>query len=312
MKILDIETLDDKTVALIKKLEELTKKKIKIEYENVEIDDYIYLSQSKHIEKNDEILITIEKTPNINYMISHELFHILLNCQEYSDISIDLFTDNAGFNSQEQATAQSLKGILDHRIIEKWEIAENVRTEEIQSSLNQGTKILLAAKDIQAPEDQLVLYRMLLILDNYSKDILQIDDYQKPKQIAQNINQELIDISNKSQYFHALTNLFAKFDREIQSLGYIDLKHQELVTITPVFSNRQLRLVTNQVIEILHSDYLTKGKKDAYVIRLKSGEQNIGVFELNKKQKDPKYFQELYQMNLGEFLKQFNINYLIR
>lgn len=312
MKTLDIETLNNKIQDLIQKVEKLANKKIKIEYDDSTVDDYIYLSQSKHVENADEIVITIEKSPEVNYMISHELFHIILNYQNYSKLSFLLFSENPSFNNQEQATAESLKGILDHRIIGKWEIDEGFRSETVQNSLDMGTKELLLAKEIDASDNQLVLYRMLLMLDNYSEEIAQLKNYDASKKVAEAINSHIGNVENKLQYHHVLTEMFTEFDKEIQGLGYVNLNHQKLVTVTPVFSNRQLRLATNQVVEILHSDYKTKNKKDAYNIQLKNNEQNVGVFELSKQQKEPKYFQELYQMKLEDFLAEFKIEYLIR
>lgn len=311
MKKISISTLSDKTQKLINEIEKMTNKVIIIETETEETTSYIDLSQSEHSVDGNEIIISITSSPNIEYMIVHELFHIKLDNSDFTKLSINLFGSDASFNQQSQITASSLKGIVDHRMIEFWEYAEGFRTEDIQKSLDAGTLEMLEATGSNASNGELVLYRTLVMLDNFNENTA-VKDYEQPLLIANKLNEAIQEITNKNQHYAALVRLFTEFDNNIKILGYIDLLHTQLITLTPIFSQRQLRLTVNQVIEILHTDFVTKENVHPFVLEMKSSHQNSGYINISNKDQNPDFFKQIYQQNLADFLSEYKIDYLIR
>ncbi|GKQ42327.1 hypothetical protein RD055328_02500 [Companilactobacillus sp. RD055328] len=310
MKKINNDTLNEKTQKLISEIEELTDKKIVIETDTEQTTSYIDLSHSEHVVEDDQIVITITNSPNVEYMIIHELFHIKLDFSDFTKMSVNLYGNDANFNQQSQITASSLKGIVDHRMIAYWEQEGGFRTESIQKSLNAGTIEMLAAEGTEAEDSELVLYRTLVMLDNFNEET--IGGYEQPSTIAQKLNDVIQDVTNKNQHYSALVRLFFEFDNNIKILGYIDLLHTQLITLTPIFSERQLRLTVNQVIEIVHTDLITRDNIHPFVLEMKSSHQNSGFIEISNKNQNPDFFKELYQTNLADFLAEYNIDYLIR
>ncbi|MDO1604628.1 hypothetical protein Q2T76_01005 [Lactobacillus sp. YT155] len=308
MKKIDINSFSTRANQLYQQIIDLSDKEIEIEVDNEKTDSFLNLNQSQHSVSGEVITIQITNSPNIEYMLIHELLHIKLDFGDYSKMEFNLFSSDASFNQQAQTTAMALKEVIDHRLISEWEQAEKVRDEEIQDSLNQGTSELLAADGQAVDDEKLILYRTLIMLDNQYFD----QKYPQAYELAQTINESISEVTNKTQYHSALVQLFKDFDESIQKYGYIDLLHNQFVTVTPVLSQRQLRLAVNQIFELVHTEFVNQKNQRPYILETKSNLQNSGVIEFTQQETTPEFFQNTYQMKVADLLDKYQIDYIIR
>lgn len=308
MKKIDINSFSTRANQLYQQIIDLSDKEIEIEVDNEKTDSFLNLNQSQHSVSGEVITIQITNSPNIEYMLIHELLHIKLDFGDYSKIEFNLFSSDASFNQQAQTTAMALKEVIDHRLISNWEQIEKLRDEEIQDSLNQGTSALLAADGQAVDDEKLILYRTLIMLDNQYFD----KKYPQAYELAQTINESISEVTNKTQYHSALVQLFKIFDESIQKYGYIDLLHNQFVTITPVLSQRQLRLEVNQIFELVHTEFVNQKNQRPYILETKSNLQNSGVIEFTQQEATPEFFQNTYQMKVADLLDKYQIDYIIR
>ncbi|MGR3742301.1 hypothetical protein [Companilactobacillus sp. DQM5] len=308
MKRIVINNLSDKLQNLIKEVSELAQKEIIINFENERTTPYIELSQSEHKVSGNVINIEIKNSPNIEYMIAHELFHIKLDYSDFTKLNFNLYSSDANFNQQAQATAVSLKTVIDHRLIKNWELSNEFITTDIQESINYGAKEMLAADEVNASDEQLILYRTLIMLDNDIYD----SKYITANDLAKRLNEVIGDIQNSTQHHSALVRLFNTFDGNVKNIGYIDLMHNQFTTLTPIFSKRQLRLEVNQIFEVLHTEFVNKQNTHPYILLTKNNNQNAGIIEIPVNKQIPDFFKELYSMTLLDFLDSYHIEYLLR
>ena len=98
----------------------------------------------------------------------------------------------------------------------------------------------------------------------------------------------------------------------MQEWGLPALHNNEYTTLSPVLSERQLRLSLRQVFEIYHSDMKERGtSKRAYVgIRRSDGQNSFTMPAPNPE--TPAEFKRLYVQPVKEFLEQHSIPYIVR
>ncbi|KRM71299.1 hypothetical protein [Lacticaseibacillus brantae] len=283
--------------------------------------------QLSHEQSQQELLpdgtlqIRVTDTTNVEYTLSHELLHLLLQMKGYPQLQYHLLTGTPNLDDQLYATSTSLYNVAAHALIAAWQrengIIDATVEEQVQAAFT-------ATVPVETPEtSDLIIFRILTLVDfltffNGGTDAHRTQwghDFPRAFQYAQGLYTELLDkpIDTPFTFRRAVVQLFNRFDDLLNQLGYQPTTNPEFATIPPVLSNRQLRLTLNQVFELKHSDYRDRSTKDrAYVALGISDQQNAFVLPLQGKAATPEAFQVLYQQPLHEIFDQYHIDYTVR
>lgn len=131
---------------------------------------------------------------------------------------------------------------------------------------------------------------------------------------AQKIYQEIMTKPIKSPFDmrRSIVKIYSRFDQQMQDWGLPALHNNEYTTLSPVLSDRQLRLSLRQVFEIYHSDMKERGtSKRAYVgIRRSDGQNSFTMPAPNPE--SPEEFKRIYAQPVKKFLEEHSIPYIVR
>ncbi|MFD1670532.1 hypothetical protein ACFQ5M_00310 [Agrilactobacillus yilanensis] len=280
--------------------------------------------QSQQIPHKDGTLeIKVTDTTNVNYTLSHELWHMLLKFQGYSQLQFPLTTGTPQLDEQIGATATALYNAAAHVLILAAQKEAGLIDERVESAFMAGVYNSVPAEDPNDKQDQLLIFRVLSLLDTFvfwqgnlndlSNDLLlkYPESFPYAKQLYQTLTAKKID--GPFAFRRSVVALFKAFANILETLGYVPLNHAEFAVLTPVFSQRQLRLTLNQTLEVLHSEYTNlKTHQRAYVAVGKTDRQAAFVFENLAPETSPAQFQQLYEQPLEKVLKANQITYGIR
>ncbi|MCE8501551.1 hypothetical protein QY881_03275 [Latilactobacillus sakei] len=280
--------------------------------------------QAQRVMNDDgSLAILLTDATAVDYSLSHELLHLLLLSTGFPQVLEDVTTENVQLDEQLMATGMTLYNAAVHTIIQQEQVAHGfVDTETKQAYLEGFRDNMTPEKD--DPENQWVIYRVLTLLDalvffdggNQQLDNQWTTDYPVAYPQAQILYQVLQRKTIDSPFTlrRAVINLWVAFDRVLETLGFAATNLQQLLTLTPVLSERQLRLDVRQVYDILHSDHLLANKTQqmAYVGIGKSDQQNAFVLSVSDKEATPEYFQRLYDLSVRDFLNEIEMPYSLR
>lgn len=120
------------------------------------------------------------------------------------------------------------------------------------------------------------------------------------------------DIKDPFTVHRAVIAAFKGFDAQMIAWNLPELKALEFATLTPVLSERQLRLPLAQVFDIKHTEMTDRNtEKSAYVGLSKSEGQNSFVISAPN-ENQPEFFKTLYQTPVREVLEQIGQPFVVR
>jgi hypothetical protein len=120
------------------------------------------------------------------------------------------------------------------------------------------------------------------------------------------------DIKNAFGVHRAVVTAFKMFDEQMITWGLPEIHADEFATLTPVLSERQLRLPLAQVFDIKHLTMQDRHTdKEAYAGLLKVSGQNSFVLSVPDDNL-AKFFKELYQTPVKEVLVKIGQPFAIR
>ncbi|MCH4172390.1 MAG: hypothetical protein LKF36_14320 [Lactobacillus sp.] len=275
------------------------------------------------VHKDGSIEVKVTDTTNVDYTLSHELLHMLMATRGFSQLQFPLTTENPQLDEQIGATATALYNSAAHVVILADQQKHGLINATITKEFLDGVYASVPAEDPNKAEDPLLIFRMLSLLDlfvflegdiNHLKNDLLLkypESYPYAKGLYDTLSAKKIDTA--FAFRRAVIALFRKFAAILDSLGYVPMNHGQFAVLTPIFSQRQLRLSVNQVIEILHSEYLDlKTKQRAYIAVGKTDQQAAFLFQGLKQDMSPEAFQALYDQPLQTILNQEKVQFGIR
>lgn len=262
--------------------------------------------------------ITISDSTNVDYTLSHELWHILLQEMGYPTTGTAVHTENKEFDDQLRAIAGGLEAAIIHSLIANWQMQNNVIDHDVLLAVRKGVEEDTPV-ETDVVDDGDVLTRIFNLLDGLvvlggpDSDMVSAwySKYPRALDLASKLFQVVADarIDDARGYRVAIIKMFKKFN-EVMAPMDIDLDFAGFITVTPVLSTRQLRLSMNQLYLLQDSIYQSnKPHTTAYVARGIQDEQGAFVLQLEKNQTQPQYFQNLYAKPLREVLDEFGIPY---
>ncbi|WP_416353181.1 hypothetical protein ACNAN0_10050 [Agrilactobacillus fermenti] len=275
------------------------------------------------VHKDGAIEIKVTDTTNVAYTLSHELLHMLMVARGFSQLQFPLTSGKPQLDEQMGATATALYNSVAHVIIQQEQTKHHLINETVQKEFLDGFYASVPAENPNKNEDNLLIFRMLSLLDVLVftqgadatlKNTLLLK-YPAAFEYAQQLYEVLTAkaLDTPFAFRRAVVNLFKKFAELTESLGYVPMNHQQFAILTPIFSQRQLRLALRQVVEVLHTDFTElASKQKAYVAMGKNDGQ--AAFILHKVDQDttPETFQHLYETPLQTVLEQEGITYAVR
>lgn len=120
------------------------------------------------------------------------------------------------------------------------------------------------------------------------------------------------DIKDPFTVHRAVVTAFSMFDEQMVAWDLPEIYASEFATLTPVLSERQLRLPLAQVFDIKHMTMIDRNTdEEAYAGLLKNSGQNSFVLAAPE-DKLADFFKELYQTPVKEVLTKLGQPFAIR
>ena len=169
----------------------------------------------------------------------------------------------------------------------------------------------LKSEDINMT-DQLMVMSTYLYTAIYTDSFA--DAFPESWEAAGNIfaTMKVDDIKDPFTVHRAVIAAFKGFDAQMIAWNLPELQALEFATLTPVLSERQLRLPLAQVFDIKHTEMTDRNtEKSAYVGLSKSEGQNSFVISAPD-ENQPEFFKALYQTPVREVLEQIGQPFVVR
>lgn len=317
------EDLSPAIQSLLAEVQDHYPQQIKIRVAN-EASGFLKHDQAQRVMNDDgSLAILLADQTAADYSLSHELLHLLLLSTGFPQVLTEVTTQDAQLDEQLIATGMTLYNAAVHVIIQKEQVAHGFVDTEAQQAYLAGFRDNLTPER-DDPENRWLIYRILTILDALvffeggNQQLLQqwATDYPQALPQAQVLYKVLQRKTIDSPFAlrRAVVNLWTAFDQILETLGFAATNVQQLLTLTPVLSERQLRLEVRQVYDVLHSDHLLANDTNemAYVGIGKSDQQNAFVLGVAAKDATPEYFQKIYDQTVQEFLQSIEMPYSMR
>lgn len=271
-----------------------------------------------NIEPGGKGTIHILDSTDVDYSLSHELLHILLQELNYPTTGTAVHAPETEFNDQMRAIAGGLEAGVVHTMVAGWQHESGLLTDEVKKMVRAGIEADITP-ETTTEDDGNLLQRILTLLDGLTvlggpeNDLVSAwySEYPTALGIASELWQTIdeTDITDARGYRSGIVKVFKKFNEALQPMG-ASLDFANFICVTPVFSSRQLRLSLNQLYLLQDSPYQSdKPNTTAYAALGKSDGQCAFVLQLDPDETNPEYFQQLYAKPLSEVLAAYGIGY---
>lgn len=263
------------------------------------------------------IIVTDLTAPN--YTASHELLHLLMLLRGFPQIFFQLSLGDKQLDEQMMIMATDLYNVAMHRVVVAEQRKHGLIDEQIEAEYLKGIEHTLTKENGDDDERTLRLLTLLDALVFYGDHIDQYadtlkDNYPVAFAAAQKLYGEITAKSIKSPFDmrRCVIKVFSLFDRQMEEWGLPALNNNKFTTLSPVLSERQLRLEVRQVFEIFHSDMKDRHNgRRAYVGLRRSDGQNSFVMDAPHPD-TPEEFKRIYSLPVKEFLEKEHVPYIVR
>lgn len=263
------------------------------------------------------IIVTDLTAPN--YTASHELLHLLMLLRGFPQIFFQLSLGDQQLDEQMMIMSTDLYNIAMHRVVVDEQRQHDLIDETIEQEYLKGIEHTLTP---ETDDDDERALRLLTLLDGlvffgehlpkYEASLQ--DKYPQALAAAKKMYAEITAKPIKSPFDmrRTIVKIYSLFDEQMQAWGLPALHQNEYTTLSPVLSERQLRLEMRQVFEIFHSDMKERGsKKRAYVgLRRSDGQNSFTLPEPTGNSAEE--FKQIYDQPVKEFLEQHSVPYIVR
>lgn len=291
----------------------------------VQFDDkksgYVRHDQAKTTNLPGGLVITITDATAPNYTASHELLHLLMLLRGFPQVFFELSLGKDELNDQMIMMSTDLYDICMHRVIVKEQREHGFVDEKIEQEYLKGIQATIDPEKDEQDEQEVL--RLLTLLDamvfygdhlDQYKDQLQ-GDYPQAYAAAEKIYTDMTKRSIESPFDmrRAIVHLYRAFDDQLADWGLPALHNDRFTTLSPVLSQRQLKLSVKQVFEIFHSDMQDRqGHKDVYIGIMRSDQQNSFVMPAPAGKNRPQKFVEIYDQPVEKFLDSIKMPFILR
>ena len=263
------------------------------------------------------IIVTDLTAPN--YTASHELLHLLMLLRGFPQIFFQLSLGDQQLDEQMMIMSTDLYNVAMHRVVVAEQRKHGLINETIEEQYLKGIEHTLTPEADNDDERALRLLTLLDALVFYGENLPKYEarlqeNYPEALAAAKKIYADITAKAIKSPFDmrRTIVKLYSLFDTQMQAWGLPALHQNEYTTLSPVLSERQLRLEMRQVFEIFHSDMKERGsEKRAYVgVRRSDGQNSFTLSE--PAGNAPEEFKKIYDQPVKEFLEQHSVPYIVR
>ncbi|KRL06447.1 hypothetical protein [Liquorilactobacillus hordei] len=312
--------LNEQTKELLKKARIGFPNEIKIIYKD-EKAGFIRHDQAQQYLSGGKLIIEVDDVTCPDYTLTHELLHLLVRINNIPEIIFNLTTKNQNLDNNFLATGFELYNSILHFDIYNMQQEMGLFSEKIQELYLKGIRETLKPESTTGIDDVMVLrivqlFDALVFFGKDNQKIVTIFEQDYPR--AYHAAKKLFEAATKKdlvgvQGIHrAVVRVFTQFDECLDELGLMGMNLREFVTLTPVISERQLKLEVRQVFNLKNSQmYDVYQDKAAYIgLGIYNG-QNSFVITPPATNSD-EFFKDLYGMRVANFFDKFEIPYLKR
>ena len=285
---------------------------------------FVRHDQVRHYFKDGKLVLEVLDQTDVNYVISHELLHVMLSLQPIPKISFNLRSGHPELDRKYIATGMELYDILMHFFVYQRQCELGLINNQVAELYLKGILAVLKPEPDEGHDEWNVL-RTVNILDalvffqaNQEEILPKLQElYPQTTFQAQKLF-KLITLKPLDSTFNirrALVRLYKGFDEALASYGLYEMNLNTYVSVTPVLSKHQLNLMVRQLFDIFHTDLQEKVHfKNAYVGRMKTDQQNTFVIPQPKgnEQTRTKIFQKIYETPVDQYLNSSGVFYLKR
>lgn len=281
--------------------------------------DTLTLDQANHEIKENEINVVVTNEVYRDFVLAHELYHVEIELSDGPKIYNSVTSGHNDVDGRIISTANSLQETLEHALIVKKQIEDGTYTDDIKEKYFEGMEKALDP-GVEIDPANMRFFRTLLIFDTMIFGEHDKDDYLKEeyptsfkyaKKLSDVIDEN--DLTSNFQSRRALIRLLEDYNDVIISNGFEGMHYHEFLNITPVISERQLRLNLNQVYQIKHSGFTDrKYNEKAFVLLGINDGQSVASLDIDPNKVDPQFYQRYYQQTVKETFENNNVHYLIR
>lgn len=272
------------------------------------------------------MVVQVSDLTEPNYTASHELLHLYYTLKQYPQVLFNLTWGDEDLDDQSRMFATGLYDAVMHRLIVAEQRKRGLINDQIEQEYLMGLKDALPKEDADplASADQKMntLVRVINLFDAlifYREHLAAVEkelvaNYPYALSVAKEWQAKLFNRPMETPWEtrRTIVNLFKLVDEQMRSWGLPVLNNQRYTTVTPVLSERQLRLEVKQVFEIYRSDMQLKGNQgDAYAGLRRGDGQNSFVIPMPEKN-SPAEFVKLYAEPVQEFLEKRGFPYTVR
>ncbi|WP_412989535.1 IpaB/EvcA family protein [Pediococcus siamensis] len=313
--------LSDEVQALLTQLKAASKNEISLDI-GEEKAGFVRYDQSYQTRDQKRLVIHVKDVTALDYTLSHELLHALMDTQGFPTIQFNLTSGHKDFDEQLMLMTTALYDTATHLYIYDWQRQHGLLTADVEAAYLKGV-IKTITPEANSQPDTMMHLRLMTVLDAlvfFGARFTEVEaqfkrDYPLTLAGAKQIYAQLTEKKTNSPFTlrRTVVKLFAAFDRQLKDWGLATVGGNEFVTLSSVFSQRQLRLEIRQLFQITHSDVQDlKTHQRAYVGLGITDHQNAFVLPSPPKAEQDTYFKELYSLSVADFYHQFGLAYTIR
>lgn len=315
--------LNEQVQQLIKKAEEFQPNGIEIQYHD-EKSGFVRHDQAQHFLRNGKLVIDVLDQTDVNYIVSHELLHFMLMFEKLPQIAFNLESGRQKLDTKYTATGMELYDILMHFFVYNRQRKLGLIDDQVEDLYFKGILAVLKPEPQDHQDDWMVLRTVnlldaLIFFKDQQDNILPKLRELYPKATAQAEKLYAIitakPLDSAFNVRRAIVKLYKSFDEALKSYGLYEMNLNSYVSLTPVLSDRQLRLEVRQLFEIFHTDMKENLHfRTAYIGRMKNDQQNVFVIPEPKgsEQQRSVEFRHIYETPVGEYLDSIGVPYLKR
>lgn len=258
-----------------------------------------------------------------DFLATSELLMMLLTLNGYPQIYFQLKDEDIDLTDQLMVMTTHLYQPALRAIIYREQAAHGMLTADVVKGMVAGVQQTLTPETAQDNSENalrlLTLLDLQVFLHNAPEETDAIvetmaERYPQAWTAAQKIfyAMRVDDIKNAFTVHRAVVAAFKLFDEQMVTWNLPEIHADEFATLTPVLSERQLRLPLAQVFDIKHLTMQDRNTgKEAYAGLLKTSGQNS--FVLAAPDDDlASFFKELYQTPVKEVLVKLGQPFAIR
>lgn len=318
MEQIDTKNLSDVIVNQIRKIEQLVGRPVVVFSDYAE-HEYLTLDQASHENKDGKIQVVVTNEKYKDFVLLHELYHIELENSGEPIISCAVTTGKEDEDGRILSTANSLFETLEHAEIVKKQTEDGSYTDEVKKAYLEGIDHALNP-NVQLDLANMRFYRSLIIFDGivfgeHAKDAEWKMEFPVSYKVASEFVEQVEknDMTVPFQFRRALIHVLEGYNNLIISNGYEGMHYHEFLNVTPVVSDRQLRLSLNQLFQIKHSPYKNRAtKKDAFILLSVSDGQSVATLNIDPKKVTPEFYKAYYQQTVEKAFAQSGVKYIVR